>query len=119
MLIPRVRWREDQVYSEPGFFNLCKGEQDKRLEPIYSKWRKDWLSNESWNHFYEEHKPKLADLTPEQEDEDTILCEQEEKEDNEQEAKFLREKCPICKQKCTWYRQIQSKPPTLEETVLS
>jgi hypothetical protein len=100
-----LRWREDQIYSEPGFFNLCKGEQDKRLTPIHAEWRKDWLSPESWSCFYEEHKPQLADSTPEQEAEDAILCEQEEKEDMERDAKFLREKCPTCIHKCIWYEQ--------------
>lgn len=35
-----LRWQEDQVYDDPEYFNLCAGEQAKRLEPIYSKWRK-------------------------------------------------------------------------------
>ena len=100
-----LRWREDQVYSEPGFFNLCMGEQDKRLAPVYAKWRKDWLSPESYNRFYEEHKPHLADPTPEEEEEDAKLCEQEEREGRALDAKFLREKCPTCTQKCTWFER--------------
>jgi hypothetical protein len=52
-----LRWQEDQVYDDPEYFNLCAGEQEKLLEPIYSKWRK-WLSEESWKNYYEENEKK-------------------------------------------------------------
>ena len=49
-----LHWQEEKVYDDPGYFNLCAGEQAKLLEPIYGKWR-NWLSEESWNKYYEEN----------------------------------------------------------------
>ena len=96
-----LRWREDQVINEPGFSNLCWGEQEKRLAPLYAEWRKDILSPESWDRFSEEHKPKLTEPT----DEEVMQCEHEEKESQEIEETILREKCPTCRSKCAWYKQ--------------
>ena len=102
-----LRWQEEQVYDDPEYFNLCAGEQKKRLEPIYSKWR-NWLSEESWNNYYEENeKKRVADFirepTPEELEEDQKQIEQDNAEEEAKDAKFLKEKCPDCIEKCKWY----------------
>jgi hypothetical protein len=102
-----LRWQEEQVYEDPEFFNLCAGEQEKRLEPIYSKWR-DWLSEESWSKYYENHeRQKVVDSirepTPQELEEDRRQAEQDNAEEEAKDAKFLAEKCPGCTEKCKWY----------------
>jgi hypothetical protein len=102
-----LRWQEEQVYDDPEYFNLCAGEQTKLLEPIYSRWRR-WLSEESWNKYYAEHeKQKVADSirepTPQELKEEQKLIERENAEEEAKDAKFLKEKCPGCTEKCKWY----------------
>lgn len=102
-----LRWQEEQVYDDPEYFNLCAGEQAKRLEPIYSKWRK-WLSEESWNKYYEEHERRrvadsIREPTPQELEEEQKLIERDNAEEEAKDAKFLKEKCPGCTEKCKWY----------------
>ena len=103
-------WTENQTMSGPDFFTLCSGEQEALLKPVYDKWR-DWLSKESWNKYYAEHKPLLRsyeDLTPEEKaylERDTENEEKEEAEWNEREKRFLRDKCPDCTKKCRGYHE--------------
>ena len=101
-----LRWREDQIYDTPDFFDLCAGEQERRLAPVYSKWRK-YLTEESWSKFYEEHcrRPvsEIPELTAEEIAEDEQLTAQENAEEEAKDAKFLKEKCPTCTEKCKWY----------------
>jgi hypothetical protein len=102
-----LRWQEDQVYDDPEYFNLCSGEQAKRIEPIYSKWR-NWLSEESWKRYYEDHeRQKVAESirepTPKEIEEDRKQVEQDNAEEEAKDAKFLKEKCPGCMEKCKWY----------------
>jgi hypothetical protein len=84
------------------------------LEPIYGKWRK-WLSENSWNKYYEEQeKQKVADSirepTQQELEEEQKLVELENAEQEAKDAKFLKEKCPSCKEKCKWYyKQIGEK----------
>jgi hypothetical protein len=103
-----LRWREDQIYDAPDFFDLCAGEQERRLAPVYSKWRK-YLTEESWSKFYEEHcrRPasEIPELTAEEIAEDEKLTAQENAEEEAKDAKFLAEKCPGCKEKCKWYHE--------------
>jgi hypothetical protein len=101
-------WRENQIASAPDFFNICIGEQEQRLKPIYAQWR-DWLSKESWEKYCAENKPPLKtyeDFTPEEKaqyDRDLENEALEEAEWLEQDKRFLRDKCPSCTQKCKWY----------------
>jgi len=99
-----LRWQEDQIYADPGFFDICPGEQEKRLQPVYSKWRR-WLSEESWLKYSEENcKIKdLPELTAEQIEEDAKLVASENAAEEANEAKFLKEKCPACPEKCKWF----------------
>lgn len=99
-----LRWQEDQIYADPDFFDICPGEQEKRLQPVYSKWRR-WLSEESWLKYSEENcKIKdLPELTAEQIDEDAKLVASENAAEEANEAKFLKEKCPSCPEKCKWF----------------
>jgi hypothetical protein len=106
-----LRWQEDQIYDAPDFFNLCSGEQEHRLKPIYDRWRK-WLSEESWERYYEQHCRSAfrsyEDLTPEEKAEEERNAENEERENAEwveQDKRFLRDKCPSCIEKCKWYHE--------------
>jgi hypothetical protein len=107
-------YREHQITSAPDFFTVCAGEQERRLKPVYDEWR-DWLSKESWEKYYDEHKPKFRkyeDFTPEEKaqyDRDVEIEAREEAEWIEQDKRFLREKCPSCKEKCTWYYEQTGK----------
>lgn len=99
-------WRENQVFETPGYFNMCAGEQEKLYEPIRKNWRK-WLTEDSWKTYYENHPPKieqtLPEMTPEEIEEDRKQVEQDNAEEEAKDAKFLKEKCPSCKEKCKWY----------------
>jgi hypothetical protein len=102
-----LRWQEDQVYDDPEFFNLCAGEQEKRLKPIYSRWR-EWLSEDSWNEYYVEHEQQrvsdfIREPTAEEVEEDRKRVEQDNAEEEARDARFLKEKCPSCTEKCSWY----------------
>ena len=102
-----LQWQEEQVFDDPEYFNLCAGEQAKLLEPIYSKWRK-WLSEESWNKYYEAHeRQRVADSirepSPQELEEEEEQIEHENAEEEAKDAKFLKEKCPGCTEKCKWY----------------
>ena len=102
-----LHWQEEQVYGDPGYFNLCAGEQAKLLEPIYDKWR-NWLSEESWNKYYEENlRQRVTDSinepTAQEIEEEEKLVERENAEEEAKDAIFLKEKCPGCMEKCKWY----------------
>lgn len=106
-----LRWQEDQVYEDPEYFNLCAGEKEKRLEPIYGKWRK-WLSEDSWNKYYSEHlKQKVAasirEPTQQELEEEQKLIERGNVEEEAKDARFLKEKSPSCTEKCKrYYEQL-------------
>ena len=101
-------WQEDQVYGDPEFFNLCAGDKKKRLEPIYDRWRK-WLSEQSWNKYYKENNQKIVSLLHEIAEKEIEAelkkFEQENAEEKTKDAKFLREKCPSCPERCKWYHK--------------
>jgi hypothetical protein len=103
-------WREEETYNSPGFFDLCAGEQERLLEPVYKHWRK-WLTEESWSRYYEEHckSKSLPEMTPEEIAEDERLTAQENAEAEAKEAKFLKEKCSSCAEKCKWFREQTEK----------
>jgi hypothetical protein len=100
-------WQENQVYDDPEYFNLCAGEQAKLLEPIYGKWR-NWLSQESWDKYYEKNERQrvagsIREPTAQEAEEEQELLERENAEEEAKDAKFLKEKCPGCREKCKWY----------------
>lgn len=99
-----LRWQEDQIYADPDFFDICHGKQEKRLQPVYSKWRR-WFSEESWLKYSEANcKMKdLPELTAEQIEEDAKLVASENAAEEANEAKFLKEKCLVCPEKCKWF----------------
>jgi hypothetical protein len=102
-----LHWQEEQVYSDPEYFNLCAGEQAKLLEPISSSWRK-WLNEESWNNYYEAHeRQRVADSirepSPKEIEEEEEQIKSENAEEEAKDTKFLKEKCPGCTKKCKWY----------------
>jgi hypothetical protein len=45
---------ENKIMDEPGFFDLCKGEQVKKLKACYDSWR-EWFSKESFEQWLETH----------------------------------------------------------------
>ena len=96
------QYEEERVYNEPDFNDLCPGDQAKRLEPLYSKWRRDLFTKESFMKFCDEHMKPLPELTPEQEKEMEKL-EQLDKEEEEKDVKLLAEKCLSCRERCKWY----------------
>lgn len=121
LFIERLKWflkditdwiiflrRKDQIMQSPDYFNLCYGEQDQRLSAVETTWR-DWFSKESWRKYYEEHKivmRNFEDLSPQEK----LQLEKVNREDDafekkmaEQEQIHLRDKCPNCTAKCTWY----------------
>ena len=113
-------YMEDKIESEPGFFDLCEGEQDQKLKQVYDTWRKDWLSPESFERWCKAHPdpvPKVK-LSPEEEAkaeaEDEALTEKENKETDENNAKYLKEKCPTCLTKCKWYNEQAQKTKAQE-----
>jgi hypothetical protein len=109
-----LRWQEEQVYGDPEYFNLCAGEQAKLLEPVYSKWR-NWLSEESWNKYFAEHEAQrvadsMREPTQQEIEEEQKLVERENAEEKTKNAKFLKEKCPGCMEKCkSYFEQLREK----------
>jgi hypothetical protein len=101
-------WKENEIANTPDFYSICVGEQERRLKPIYDKWRK-WLSEESWNKYYAKSKPALRnyeDFTPEEKAQYDRDVEKETREEAvwiEQDKRFLLNKCPTCTEKCKWY----------------
>jgi hypothetical protein len=45
---------ENKIMGEQGFFDLCKGDQDKKLKVCYDSWR-EWFSKESFEQWLETH----------------------------------------------------------------
>jgi hypothetical protein len=110
-------WRENQVYDTPGYFDMCAGEREKFYEPIRRNWRK-WLTEDSWEKYYEDYPPKISqnvpELIPEELEEERKQIERDNAEEEAKEAKFLAERCPSCKEKCKWYyEQIGEKKMSL------
>jgi hypothetical protein len=90
---------EHKIMGEPGFFNLCKGEQDKKLKPCYDSWRR-WLLDESFSQWLKNNPitPPNSKTTKEAnvEEEDMALMEKEFKAEEEKNVQYLKETCPTC-----------------------
>lgn len=133
---------ETDVYNQPGFFELCEGEQQKQIDAMEQHRHKDIFSEASFHKYLEDshfsksteqmHKAAIeyyANRTPEQ----IVADDLEEKEDQEREAadtaldaKYLAEKCPACAEKCGWYNKQQQNldapqqtQPNLQPTALT
>jgi len=102
--------QEFSTYDEPGFFDLCQGEQDKKLKPVMDSWRGDWFSDESFDRWLNAHplpssKLKSPKEEVREEEEEAKLTKKELRETEENNTRYLREKCPTCKEQCEWYKK--------------
>jgi hypothetical protein len=98
---------EEDVLNAPDFFNLCAGEQDERLKPVYEKWDKTVFSEESFKHYLDDalKKAPIPKLSPEELEE----MERQEQADIEFDDRVLKEKCPTCPKPCEWYKKEKEK----------
>ena len=106
---------EEEVFNLPGYWELCEGEQEKRLAPVYATWNHDLFTPQSFQRYCEQHhifktteeiQQLVANRTPEQVRQDELEEQQEENEEkaaNERNARYLKEKCPTCAEKCDWF----------------
>jgi hypothetical protein len=98
--------QERQIMNMAGFWDLCAGEQQKRLASVYDNWPKDLFSEESWNRYNDKHPIQIHVPTEEEAREMTI----KEKLYARQEAK-IRKRCKKCKVKdsCQPYQDTVQK----------
>ena len=109
---------EEAVFDTPGYWELCEGEQDRRLAPVYANWNHDLFTPESFQRYCEQHhifktteeiQQLTANRTPEQARLEELQEQQEEKEEKaaaERNTRYLKEKCPTCVEKCDWFMKI-------------
>jgi hypothetical protein len=121
---------EEAVFNTPGYWDLCEGEQERRLAPVYAAWNHDLFTPESFQRYCERHhvfkttediQQFIANRTPEQARQDELEEQQEENEEKaatERNARYLKEKCPTCAEPCDWFKKnAQSVPLTTAENV--
>jgi hypothetical protein len=108
---------EEAVFNTPGYWELCEGEQQRRLAPVYAAWNHDLFTPQSFQRYCEQHhvfktteeiQQLTANRTPEQERQVELEELQEEKEEKaatERNARYLKEKCPTCAEKCAWFKE--------------
>ena len=106
---------EIAVFKTPGYWELCEGEQERRLAPVYAAWNHDLFTPESFNRYCEAHhvfkttqniQQLTANRTAEQAREEELEEQQEQAENAEcdaRNARYLKEKCPTCAEKCDWF----------------
>ncbi|MGA3289733.1 MAG: hypothetical protein ABSD42_05795 [Candidatus Bathyarchaeia archaeon] len=109
---------EEEVFNLPGYWELCEGEQERRLAPVYAAWNHDLFTPESFQRYCEQHhvfktteeiQQFIANRTPEQARQDELEEQQEEKEEKaavERNARYLKEKCPTCAEQCDWFKKM-------------
>jgi hypothetical protein len=109
---------EEEVFNTPGYWELCEGEQDKRLAPVYAAWNHDLFTPESFQRYCErrhvfkttkEIQQLTANRTPEQARQDELEEQQEQAENAEidaRDARYLKEKCPTCAERCDWFKKM-------------
>jgi hypothetical protein len=114
---------EIAVFRTPGYWDLCEGEQEKRLATVYAAWNHDLFTPESFERYCQEHhifkttediQQLTANRTPEQARQEELDEQQEEKEEKaaaERNARYLKEKCPTCTEKCGWYNKNAQNSP--------
>jgi hypothetical protein len=105
------QYQEQQIWDSPDFMDLCPGEQDKKLKPLYDSWKRDLFTKESFSRFIEQHMRAPAELNSAEERELELL-EQEEKEEEAKDIQRLAEKCVSCieKERCDWYAENSKMP---------
>jgi hypothetical protein len=98
-----------KTVSEPGFFDLCEGEQEKKMKAIEDSSR-EYFSEESFNQWLKALPAtvfplnlKPQELSEEEEEAENIAEIEQDRKDEEKNAKYLKEKCPTCPDKCKWY----------------
>jgi len=108
---------EEAVFNTPGYWELCEGEQERRLAPVYAARNHDLFTPESFQRYCARHhvfkttqdiQQFIANRTPEQARQDELEEQQEEKEEKaatERSANYLKEKCPTCAEPCDWFRK--------------
>jgi hypothetical protein len=108
---------EEEVFDTPGYWELCEGEQERRLAPVYAAWNHDLFTPQSFQRYCERHhvfktteeiQQLTANRTPEQARQDELEEQQEENEEKaatERNARYLKEKCPTCAEKCDWFKK--------------
>jgi hypothetical protein len=109
---------EEEVFNTPGYWEQSEGEQERRLAPVYANWNHDLFTPESFQRYCEQHhlfkttedlQQLIANRTPEQAKQDELDEQQEENEEKaatERNARYLKEKCPTCAEKCDWFKKI-------------
>jgi hypothetical protein len=100
---------EQEVLDSPGFFDLCTGEQERRLKPVYDKWDHSLFSEKSFKDYVTEKWGTTLVKIPESTPEELVEMEKQEQEDIEFDKRVLKEKCPSCPNQCEWYRREKEK----------
>jgi hypothetical protein len=121
---------EEAVFNSAGYWELCEGEQQRLLEPVYANWKRDLFTPESFQRYCERHhvfktteevQQLTANRTVEQARQDELDEQQEENEEKaatERNARYLKEKCPRCAEPCDWFKKMsQNVPLTTAENV--
>jgi hypothetical protein len=112
---------EEEVFNTPGYWELCEGEQERCLAPVYAAWNHDLFTPESFERYCDRHhvfkttediQQFNANRTPEQARQDELEEQQEENEEKEakqRNERYLKEKCPTCEDPCDWFKNnVQS-----------
>jgi hypothetical protein len=120
---------EIAVLKTPGYWDLCEGEQEKRLKPVYAAWNHDLFTPQSFERYCQQHhlfkitediQQLNANRTPEQarqEELDELQEEREEKAATVRNARYLKEKCPSCEEKCSWFKRNSLNDPISQSPV--
>jgi hypothetical protein len=108
---------EEEVFKTPGYWELCEGEQKRRLAPVYANWNHDLFTPESFSCYCDIHhvfkttqdiQQLTANRTPEQARQDELEEQQEENEEKaamKRNARYFKEKCPLCMEPCDWFKK--------------
>lgn len=109
---------EEAVFNMPGYWELCEGEQERRLAPVYAAWNHELFTPQSFERYCEQHhifktteeiQQLIANRTPEEVKQDELEELREENEERaaaERNARYLKEKCLTCAEKCDWFKKI-------------
>ena len=108
---------EDELSETPGFYELCEGEIERLYVELDTKLHKKLFSPESFSEYLDKSgvfktqvdlEEMLKNRTPEQVMEDELSEQEDNVENAKEEARntvYLKEKCPTCNQKCTWFEK--------------
>jgi hypothetical protein len=108
---------EEEVFNTRGYWELCEGEQERRLASVYAAWNHDLFTPESFKRYCDRHhvfkttkdiQQFIANRTPEPARQDELEEQQEENEEKaatERNARYLKGKCPTCAEPCDWFKK--------------